>query len=251
MNRIHLARAAHEINRAYCAALGDTSQLPWESAPKWQKDSALMGVDMHLANPDSTPEDSHVNWLAQKTADGWKFGPVKDAKLKEHPCFLPYAELPTEQKAKDYLFRAVVHTLKDMPDAAIAALPSATSADGTLTSVKYIGARLEYTDGTYGTGIHWVQGQSHMVPTAAARLLLKHKDVYAPGDVNAPVAVLESKLKADTEDDKQDVRDSIANMDKDAIGVFAKTHFNVDIEKRKSIATLREQVTGMFDQFGL
>jgi len=248
MNRIHLARAAHEINRAYCAALGDASQPAWEDAPKWQKDSSLMGVDMHLANPDATPEDSHASWLAQKTADGWKFGPVKDAELKEHPCFLPYAELPSEQKAKDYLFRAVVHTLKDAPDAVIKAAPVA---DGAFTSVKYIGVRPEYTDGTYGTGIHWVQGESRMVPTANARLLLKHKDVYALGEVDAPVAVLASKLKVDNEDDKQDMRDSIANMDKDAIGVFAKTHFNVDIEKRKSVATLREQVTGLFDQFGI
>ena len=30
---------------------------------------------------------------------------------KEHPCFVPYEELPTEQKAKDFLFRGVVHAL--------------------------------------------------------------------------------------------------------------------------------------------
>lgn len=248
MNRIHLARAAHEINCAYCAALGDSSQLAWEDAPKWQKDSALVGVDMHLANPEASPEDSHASWLAQKTADGWKFGPVKDADKKEHPCFLPYAELPVEQKAKDYLFRAVVHTLKDAPDAVVRTTPLA---DGAFISVKYIGARPEYTDGTYGTGIHWIKGESRMVPAASARLLLKHKDVYAPGEVDAPAAVLASKPKLDNEDDKQDMRDSIANMDKDTIGVFAKTHFNVEIEKRKSVATLREQVTGLFDQFGI
>jgi hypothetical protein len=54
-----IAKIAHEINLAYCAALGDTSQPPWEEAPEWQKASALAGVEMHLANPLATPEQSH------------------------------------------------------------------------------------------------------------------------------------------------------------------------------------------------
>lgn len=112
MDRIAIARVAHEINRAYCASLGDTSQPAWEDAPEWQKNSALVGVDMHLAKPDATPEQSHESWLAQKLAEGWKHGPVKDAEKKEHPCCVPYADLPAEQKAKDYLFRGVVHALK-------------------------------------------------------------------------------------------------------------------------------------------
>lgn len=108
-----IARVCHEVNRAYCASLGDTSQPAWEDAPQWQKDSAIAGVNMHLANPDATPEDSHKSWLAQKEADGWKHGPVKDPDKKEHPCFVSYDQLPPEQRAKDYLFRGVVHALKD------------------------------------------------------------------------------------------------------------------------------------------
>ena len=38
-----LPRSATEINRAYCAALGDTSQLPWDQAPEWQRQSAING----------------------------------------------------------------------------------------------------------------------------------------------------------------------------------------------------------------
>ena len=72
---------------------------------------------MHLANPDATPEQSHESWLEQKIADGWVYGAVKDPDAKTHPCCVPYEELPVEQKAKDYLFRAVVHALKDIPDA--------------------------------------------------------------------------------------------------------------------------------------
>lgn len=102
------AKAAHEMNRAYCQAIGDDSQPAWEEAPQWQKDSAIAGVKFHIANPDADPAASHQSWLDQKVADGWKYGPVKDVDLKEHPCCVPYDELPTEQKAKDHLFRAAV-----------------------------------------------------------------------------------------------------------------------------------------------
>lgn len=105
------AKFAHEINRAYCAALGDDSQPAWDDAPDWQQTSARNGVRFHLANPSAGPDHSHNSWLAEKAADGWRYGDVKDPIRKEHPCFVPYGELPTEQKAKDYLFRAVVHQM--------------------------------------------------------------------------------------------------------------------------------------------
>lgn len=107
-----IARVAHEINRAYCNALGDASQPAWEDAPQWQKDSAINGVKFHLANPDATPENSHDQWLKVKEAEGWVYGEHKDPGKKTHPCFRPYRELPREQRVKDYLFRATVHALK-------------------------------------------------------------------------------------------------------------------------------------------
>jgi hypothetical protein len=113
MNPEQIARITHEVNRVYCAALGDNSQAPWENAPAWQRDSAINGVKFHLSNPDATPENSHEKWLEQKTAEGWKWGAVKDADKKEHPCFCAYSELPPDQRAKDYLFRGVVHACKE------------------------------------------------------------------------------------------------------------------------------------------
>ena len=65
-----------------------------------------------LDNPDAPPSASHESWLAVKEADGWKYGEVKDPENKEHPCFVPYEQLPEEQKAKDHLFKAVVEALK-------------------------------------------------------------------------------------------------------------------------------------------
>ena len=111
MNNIEIARVAHEVNRAYCMSIGDCSQAPWEDAPQWQKDSAINGVKFHRLNPQADPASSHANWLKQKEADGWKCGPAKDVEKKEHPCCVPYDQLPTEQKAKDFLFRAVIHAL--------------------------------------------------------------------------------------------------------------------------------------------
>jgi hypothetical protein len=103
------ARAAHEANRSYCIALGDMSQPPWEDAPAWQRSSAVSGASGVLSG--NTPEQSHESWLAEKAATGWKYGPAKDPDKKEHPCFVPYAQLPENQKAKDHVFVSVVSAM--------------------------------------------------------------------------------------------------------------------------------------------
>jgi hypothetical protein len=106
-----IARVCHEVNRAYCAALGDNSQPTWGDAPEWQRESARMGVDLHLMG-DFGPESSHAAWMKLKLDDGWRYGPVKDVTKLEHPCLVPFDQLPREQQAKDYIFRAIVHALK-------------------------------------------------------------------------------------------------------------------------------------------
>jgi hypothetical protein len=108
-----IARVAHETNRAYCQSLGDHSQPAWQDAPGWQKESARMGVDLHLSG-DFGPEASHVAWMQQKLDEGWSYGPVKDPEKKEHPCMVPFADLPREQQAKDYIFRAVVLSMNTL-----------------------------------------------------------------------------------------------------------------------------------------
>ena len=108
---VAIARAAHEINRAYCEALGDHSQPTWLDAPEWQRESAVAGVRFHLDNPEAGPDASHESWLAHKAADGWTYGPEKRAELKQHPCMVPFADLSREPQAKDHIFRAVVHAL--------------------------------------------------------------------------------------------------------------------------------------------
>ena len=104
------AKVAHQVNKAYCEALGDMSQLDWEDAPEWQRSSALNGVRFHGENPDAGPEHSHEQWLAEKEKEGWVYGEVKDEEEKTHPCMVPFEELPVKQQAKDFIFRAVVHS---------------------------------------------------------------------------------------------------------------------------------------------
>jgi RyR domain len=108
MNTADVARVCHEANRAYCQTLGDTSQVPWDEAPDWQRTSAENGVKFKIANPESTPENSHENWLREKETDGWKYGEVKDAEAKTHPCFVAYGDLPVEQRVKDAIFQGIV-----------------------------------------------------------------------------------------------------------------------------------------------
>jgi hypothetical protein len=106
MKDIDIASICHETNRAYCVTQGDHSQVAWDDAPDWQRKSAEMGVS--VARQGAGPEQLHESWLAQKAADGWVYGPVKDADKKTHPCCVPYNQLPDAQKRKDALFRAIV-----------------------------------------------------------------------------------------------------------------------------------------------
>lgn len=110
-SKARIAQQAHELNRAYCAALGDDSQPAWDDAPEWQKASAFAGVEFHVEHPFAGDSASHDNWMAQKEAEGWKYGETKNPEKKEHPCMVPFDQLPTEQQAKDALFRHTVHAL--------------------------------------------------------------------------------------------------------------------------------------------
>lgn len=106
-----VAKVCHEANKALCEGLGDNSQVNWDEAPEWQKNSAIQGVLFQTENPDAPASASHNSWLEVKRAEGWKYGAVKNPELKEHPCFVPYEELPKEQQAKDHLFKAIVGAL--------------------------------------------------------------------------------------------------------------------------------------------
>lgn len=107
-----IAEVAHETNKAYCETVGDFSQPSWHNAPDWQKESAYKGVLFHIDNPDAGCAASHESWLEEKADNGWEYGKVKDPEKKEHPCFVPYMDLPIEQRVKYALFVGVVRAMK-------------------------------------------------------------------------------------------------------------------------------------------
>lgn len=265
MDKALIAQIAHEVNRAYCASLGDTSLKAWAEAGDAQQKSIQAGVDMHLANPDTTPEAAHESWLKAKEADGWKFAEKKNVAKKLHPCILPYAELPAEQKAKDYIFRGVVHALAALPDpepvVGEAATPQAVRPPGYLP-VQYVGRRPEWTDRLYGTGLTFVTGQSRDLPAHMAKNLLRHPDLFELGKedpaaviVDDTQALLESATKGKKAEDTkqnelQDLYDRVSFMDKAALLEFAKINYRQELSNRKAEATLRLEVKGLIDQYG-
>ena len=103
-----VAAICHEANRAYVNATEGKDIQPWHLAPQWQKESAIDGVNYVLEHPDVTPEKMHERWMEYRLSAGWVHGETKDNEKKTHPCLVPYDQLPEVQKAKDYLFVAVV-----------------------------------------------------------------------------------------------------------------------------------------------
>src|SRR4051812_37117375 len=105
MTNEQIAKVCYETNRAFCEVTGDNSQKPWAEAEEWQRASAIKGVGFAIDNPDAPESAQHDAWLRDKLADGWRYGPVKDATAKTHPCIVPFNGLPPEQQIKDYLFK--------------------------------------------------------------------------------------------------------------------------------------------------
>lgn len=106
-----IARIAHEVNRGLCEALGDDSQVRWEEAPEWQINSAINGVKLVRDKENASPGDSHAAWRYEKVRAGWVYGEVKDEAIRQHPCLVPFEELPPEQRLKDHLFVTVAKVL--------------------------------------------------------------------------------------------------------------------------------------------
>ena len=105
------ARAAHEANNVYNAAIGDPLSPAWDALTEAQRNGAIGGAKHALAG--GTAADSHALWMESRVAEGWTYGAVKDFAAKTSPCLVPYAELPEVQRRKDALFQAVVRAVAD------------------------------------------------------------------------------------------------------------------------------------------
>ena len=52
----------------------------------------------------------HEVWSKTRIEQGWTYGEKRDDVLKQHPCLIPYEELPEEEKVYDR--NSSVETLK-------------------------------------------------------------------------------------------------------------------------------------------
>lgn len=46
-------------------------------------------------------ENTHEVWAKGRMDEGWTYGPVRNDALKQHPCLVPYSELPENEKEYD------------------------------------------------------------------------------------------------------------------------------------------------------
>jgi len=155
MDAKKIAEVCHEVNRAYCEAIGDSLQRHWSSAEGEEHQSKLIAGVEYALSADRTPVEMHQVWFDNMVDAGWNYGEKMDMEKKTHPCMLPYDELSLEQRVKDHLFLAIVRALKDIE--CIQAPTVVESIKGKV-SVQYIGRRETLKDPLYGTGL-WKKGE--------------------------------------------------------------------------------------------
>lgn len=54
--------------------------------------------------------NTHNVWARQRLSDGWRYGPERDDRRKEHPSLVPYEELSDGEK--EYDRQTALETLK-------------------------------------------------------------------------------------------------------------------------------------------
>lgn len=103
-----ITAAAYEVNRQYClmVSTGDHSHVAWPELDAQLRTVALMAT-AGIAEG-YTPEKSHAAWMMMKKSQGWRYGQTKNQETLEHPCLVPFSELPLDQQAKDLLWHGTV-----------------------------------------------------------------------------------------------------------------------------------------------
>ena len=66
--------------------------------------------DEILELTETLAENIHDIWALQRISEGWRFGPSRNDLEKEHPCLVPYEELPESEK--DYDRKTALETIK-------------------------------------------------------------------------------------------------------------------------------------------
>lgn len=73
--------------------------MSYEPAPIDTSGVALSDEIRHLT--ELLARNTHDVWARQRLSEGWRFGPRRDDASKEHPCLIPYEQLPEPEKEYD------------------------------------------------------------------------------------------------------------------------------------------------------
>jgi hypothetical protein len=146
-----------------------------------------------------------------------------------------------------------------------------------LVKVQYIGRHADHKDAIYGTG-NWFQGQVKLVDSGTADRMFKHFDAYVthtedltppdiapidptPPDPEAPVdqklEVVDKTVEKTPEEAKQEfeeavtvAKDSIRDMNRDALLEYAAVHFGQKLPGNLSRDAAHAEVSTLIDRFG-
>jgi len=269
MKTSHIALVAHQVMAAYRASIGDNQQTSWNEASEDKRTASIARAQAVIDNPNVPPEVAHADWIRARKAEGWKPGKKRDNDAKTHPMLIPFEDLPNEQKTEEYLYRAVVVSMRQI---APELEPREAPADGPrrtdLVAVTYIGRDESFYDRLYGSKLTFKAGQTRAVPPELARSFLKHADQFERGtvlsqaqaSVQTPQAddtdALLNQAKAEQDADRlqrsdlQDLYDRVNTMDKQALAEYARNNYRQELDQKASTAKLRAQVVGFIDQYG-
>lgn len=77
-------------------------------SPKDVSDIALDSSVMELV--EVMAKNVHEVWAESRIREGWRYGVTRNEERKEHPCLIPYEELPESER--DYDRNTAIGTLK-------------------------------------------------------------------------------------------------------------------------------------------
>jgi len=108
---LQIAQLIHENNRLFQKTVGQPVGLPWNELAESAKVNLALAVDRCIEHRIYQSQDGcriqHDLWLEEKLTDGWKYGPCKDERTKEHPCCVPYHMLSADDRQKDVFFLTI------------------------------------------------------------------------------------------------------------------------------------------------
>lgn len=104
------ARICHSAIMAISSCIGEPC-IGYDSLGESVRAGIRETIHLVLRDPRTTAEMLHVKWMTDRISEGWQYGPSKSYTSMQHPCLVPYSELPLIQKVKDSIFISVVESL--------------------------------------------------------------------------------------------------------------------------------------------